>query len=122
MISHIKLVNIVVKNQQDAIAFYTEKLGFKVIVDEPLGNDDARWIELKPPQGQTRIILLKSDQQYVPAGGLSNIVFTTDNVEQTYFKLKTNGVLFKEPPNKQPWGLSAQFEDLDGNIFVLASN
>jgi len=121
MISHIKLVSVPVKNQQNAVAFYTEKLGFSVIVDEPFGSGE-RWIELKPPQGQTRLVLLKSNHHPDRAGGLTNIVFTTDDVEQTYFDLKTKGVRFKEPPNKQSWGYFTQFEDLDGNVFVLASN
>jgi len=120
MISHVKLVSIPVRNQTHAVTFYTEKLGFTVIVDEPFGNGE-RWIELKPPQGQTRVVLLKSDHQPNRIGGLSNIVFTTDDVEQTYFDLKTKGVRFKEPPNKQSWGQFTQFEDLDGNLFVLAS-
>jgi predicted enzyme related to lactoylglutathione lyase len=42
-------------------------------------------------------------------------------VEKTYFDLKVKGVHFKEPPNKQAWGMFTQFADPDGNVFVLAS-
>lgn len=121
MITHVKLVSIPVSNQDEALAFYTEILGFEIIVDEPF-EKGSRWIELKLPQGQTRIVLLKSAKPEYQPGSLSNIVFTTDDVEETYFKLKTKGVRFKEPPNKQSWGMFTQFCDPDGNTFVLASS
>ena len=105
MISHVKLVSIAVTDQDKALDFYTNKLGFEVVVDE----------------GQTRVVLLKADRNDPRVGRLSNIVFTADDVEKTYFDLKTKGVQFKEPPNKQHWGMFTQFTDLDGNTFVLAS-
>jgi len=123
MISHVKLVSVAVTDQNRALDFYTEKLGFEVIIDEPFSSaSNNRWIELKPPQGQTRIVLLKADRGDPRVGRLSNIVFTCDDVEKTYFDLKTRGVQFKEPPNKQHWGMFTQFNDLDGNTFVLASS
>ena len=62
MITHVKLVGIPVRDQQKALEFYTDKLGFTIIVDQPFNNaTDARWIELKTPQGQTRVALLKAD-------------------------------------------------------------
>lgn len=122
MITHVKLVSIAVTDQKKALDFYTNKLGFTVVVNEPFNaSGDSRWIELKPPEGQTRIVLLKADRNDPRVGRLSNIVFTTDDVEKTYFDLKTKGVQFKEPPNKQHWGMFTQFNDLDGNTFVLAS-
>jgi len=122
MITHVKLVSIPVTNQDKSLSFYRDKLGFEVIVDEPFGTaNNARWIELKPPQGQTRIVLLKSQPGDPRIGQLSNIVFTTDDVEKTYFDMKVKGVPFKEPPNKQSWGMFTQFSDPDGNMFVLSS-
>jgi catechol 2,3-dioxygenase-like lactoylglutathione lyase family enzyme len=122
MITHVKLVSIPVTDQNKSLEFYTKKLGFTLVIDEPFNNaSDSRWIELKPPQGQTRIVLLKAEKHDARVGRLSNIVFTTDDVEKTYFDLKTRGVQFKEPPNKQHWGMFTQFVDLDGNTFVLAS-
>lgn len=122
MITNVKLVSIPVTNQERSLQFYRDKLGFEVIVDEPFGSKlDSRWIELKPPQGQTRIVLLKTSANDGRIGQLSNIVFTASDVEKTYFDLKIKGVPFKEPPNKQSWGLFTQFSDPDGNIFVLSS-
>jgi len=123
MITHVKLVSIPVTNQDKALEFYTQKLGFTVVMDEPFSNaSNARWIELRSPQGQTRVVLLKVERNDPRVGRLSNIVFATDDVEKTYFDLKTKGVQFTEPPNKQHWGMFTQFVDLDGNTFVLASN
>lgn len=122
MITHVKLVSIPVTDQNKALEFYTEKLGFSLIIDEPFNNvSDSRWIELKPPEGQTRVVLLKAEKNDPRVGRLSNIVFTTDDVQKTYFDLKTKGVQFQEPPNKQRWGMFTQFKDPDGNTFVLAS-
>lgn len=120
MITHVKLVSIAVTDQNRALEFYTEKLGFEVAVDEPF-NRDARWIELSLPQGQTRVVLLKARPGDARIGALSNIVFTTDDVEKTYLDMKVKGVQFKEPPNKHSGGTFTQFADPDGNMFVLAS-
>jgi len=122
MISHIKLVSIPVTDQSKALEFYTEKLGFEVVVDEPYsGRPDERWIELRLPEGQTRVVLLKTNSNDAHRGTRSNIVFTARDIEETYLQLKVKGVSFKEPPNRQPWGQFTQFSDPDGNIFVLAS-
>ncbi|HEY5604813.1 MAG TPA: VOC family protein [Gammaproteobacteria bacterium] len=120
MITHIKLVSIVVTNQDKSLAFYTEKLGFKLVVDAPF-EKASRWIELQPPQGQTRLVLLKAGPGDARLGSLTNIVFTSDDIDKTYFDLKVKGVHFKEPPSKQPWGSFTQFTDPDGNVIVLAS-
>jgi len=122
MITHVKLVSIPVTNQEKSLQFYRDKLGFEVVVDEPFGSSsDARWIELRPPNGQTRIVLLKASSTDSRLGQLSNIVFTAEDIEETYFNLKVKGVPFKEPPNKQSWGMFTQFSDPDGNMFVLSS-
>lgn len=120
MITHVKLVSIAVTDQDKALTFYTEKLGFKLVVDEAF-DKTARWIELQPPAGQTRVVLIKARPGDPRVGSLTNIVFTSEDIEKTYLDLKVKGVHFKEPPNRQSWGLFTQFTDPDGNIFVLAS-
>ena len=120
MITHVKLVSISVTDQDKSLAFYTEKLGFELVIDEAFDNS-SRWLELKPPMGQTRVVLLKTKPGDARLGSLTNIVFTSDDIEKTYFDLKEKGVHFKESPNKQTWGMFTQFVDPDGNVFVLAS-
>ncbi len=120
MITHIKLVSIAVSNQEKSLTFYTEKLGFKLVVDEAF-DKTSRWIELETPEGKTRVVLLKARPGDARLGSLTNIVFTSDDIEKTYFELKVKGVNFKEPPNKHSGGVFTQFADPDGNVFVLAS-
>ena len=55
MITHVKLVSIAVTDQEKSLEFYTEKLGFKLTVDEAF-DKYSRWLELKPPGGQTRVV------------------------------------------------------------------
>ena len=60
MITHLKFVGIPTRNQDAALAFYTEKLGFRVLTDQPF-DDTQRWIELRVGQSDTRIVLFSTD-------------------------------------------------------------
>ena len=123
MISKVKLVSINVKDQDQALAFYTEKLGFKLITDQPMGEgSDSRWIEVQSPEGDTKVVLFKQGGDCSSAESMSNIIFTAHDVKQTYEELKERGVEFTEPPTEQPWGTYTIFADPDGNRFVLSSD
>ena len=121
MITHVKFVSIPVKDQDQALDFYTKKLGFKVLKDEPFG-EGKRWIELGIPGAQTFIVLFTAPGQEDRIGSFSTVDFATDDVEKTYPELKELGVQFTVPPTKQPWGMYAIFVDQDGNQFVLSSS
>jgi predicted enzyme related to lactoylglutathione lyase len=101
VITHVKFVSIPTRDQYKALAFYTEKLGFKLVTDQP-HDDKQRWIEMR-------------------IGGFFNGALACDNVEKTYEELKAQGVEFMTPPTKQPWGTFAIFKDLDDNQFLLSS-
>jgi len=122
MITHLKLVGIYVHDQEKALDFYANKLGFEVLANEPYG-DGARWIEVAPRGAQTRLALSRP-----PAGmegrigTFSQIIFTCENVRATYEEMRSRGVTFTQEPDEQPWGTHAQFVDPDGNSFVLASS
>jgi predicted enzyme related to lactoylglutathione lyase len=120
MISHIKFVSIPVRDQNRALDFYTEKLGFTIITDQPF-DEKQRWIELRIPKAETRVVLFTPEGQADRAGTFSGISYATDNVEQTYAELKARGVPFEGPPQKQPWGTFAMFKDSEGNSFVLGT-
>ena len=120
MINCVKLVTISVSNQDRALAFYTEKLGFKLVMDTA-ENDNRRWLELQTPMGNTHVVLSKAIAQASTAEAQAAIVFGSDDLEKTYFELKVKGVQFKHPPKKQTWGSYTEFSDPDGNVFVLAS-
>jgi catechol 2,3-dioxygenase-like lactoylglutathione lyase family enzyme len=121
MIKAVKFVSIAVRDQDKALEFYTEKLGFQVLTDQPF-DDQQRWIELRIPGGtETKVVLFTISGHEARIGTSSNITFMADNVEVTYDELKKRGVEFSTPPTKQPWGCFATFRDADGNEFVLSS-
>ncbi|MEW6129370.1 MAG: VOC family protein [Acidobacteriota bacterium] len=120
MISQVKIVSITVKDQDRALAFYTEKLGFKVVTDAPMGAS-GRWIEVATPAGDTRVALLLPHSEDDKVGGFSNVIFSSADVRKTYAELQERGVEFVEPPTEQSWGTYAVFVDVDGNRFVIGT-
>jgi predicted enzyme related to lactoylglutathione lyase len=119
MIEAVRVVGVCVSDQQKALAFYTQKLGFDVIRDDPMGPD-ARWIEVAPPGAQTHVVLFTPPGLENRIGTFANVVFLAKDIQATYQELKRRGVQFTEPPTRQPWGgTQALFVDQDGNGFVL---
>ena len=120
MISHVKFVSIPTSDQERALKFWTEVVGFRVLTDQPF-DDTQRWIELRIGSSETRLVLFKFDQSGLQPGGPFNGALACQNVEQTYTELAGRGVEFVSTPQKQPWGTFAVFKDPDGNQFVLSS-
>ncbi len=120
MITHIKIVGIPVSDQDRALRFYTEKLGFEVATDQPMGAQ--RWIELRVANSATRLALFTPPGHESRIGSFFNGSIACDNVEATFRQLSQRGVEFTQPPTKQPWGTFAKFRDPDGNEFVLSSS
>jgi len=121
MIKRLKFAAIPVTDQDRALKFYTEKLGFQVYSDQPF-SDEQRWIELGIAGGDTRVVLFTAEAHKPMIGGWSNLTFASDNVEKTYEELKARGVEFVGPPEKQQWGTFALFKDPDGTTFCLSSS
>ena len=120
MIRAVKFVSIPVHDQDVALTFYTEKLGFQVLTDQAF-DDKQRWIELRIPGSDTKVVLFTPPGHENRIGSFSNITFMTDDVDRTYRELQGRGVVFTAPPTKQPWGQFAKFQDVDGNPFVLST-
>jgi catechol 2,3-dioxygenase-like lactoylglutathione lyase family enzyme len=120
MIKAVEFVSIPVKDQDQALDFYTKRLGFQILTDQPFGGGQ-RWIELSIPGGETRVVLFTPPGHESRIGTFSNITFLSDNVEKTYEDLSARGVEFQQPPRKEHWGTSAIFLDPDGNVFLLSS-
>ncbi len=120
MIIAVKFVTIPVRNQDRALEFYTTKLGFKVLTDQPF-DAKQRWIELGLPRADTRVVLFTPPGQEDRIGTSSGLAFLADDVEATCTVLKARGVEFVQGPQKADWGTAAIFRDLDGNQFVLSS-
>ncbi|MCH7639809.1 MAG: VOC family protein [Bacteroidetes bacterium] len=120
MIRSIKFASVPVRDQDEALKFYTEKLGFAIATDQPF-DDSQRWIELRIPGAETRLVLFTPQGQEDRIGTPSNVVFASDDVATTYDELTERGVPFDSEPTEQPWGTFATFHDPDGNQFVLSS-
>lgn len=120
MIRRIKFIGIPVADQNRALALYTQKLGFTVVTDQPMGPG-KRWIEVKPPKGETGVALFTPDGHESRIGTFANTSWECDDVEQTWKDLTAKGVEFAKPPEKAPWGTYAIMKDSEGNQIVLGS-
>jgi predicted enzyme related to lactoylglutathione lyase len=118
MITHVKFVSIPTRDQARALKFWTEQVGFRVLTDQPMG--EQRWIELSVRDSDTRVVLFTPEGHDDRIGGFFNASFACDDVEATHRQLGERGVEFETPPTKQPWGTYAVFRDPDGNRFVIS--
>jgi catechol 2,3-dioxygenase-like lactoylglutathione lyase family enzyme len=118
-IRQVKFVSIPTRDQARALAFWTEKIGLRILTDSPFG-DGQRWIELQIPGAETGIVLFTPKGHEDRIGSFFNGSFETADIEKAYAELKARGVEFTGPPEKQPWGTYATFRDPDGNQFVLS--
>ena len=119
MIKAVKFVSVYVSDQDAALEFYTQKLGFALVSDQPMGPG-ARWIELRIPGAETGVVITRPMRPEQAVGLFQNMAFVTDDVQKTYEELAARGVHFRQPPRTEPWGTSAIFDDPDGNTFVLS--
>jgi predicted enzyme related to lactoylglutathione lyase len=119
MIRGVKFASIPVTDQDRALAFYTEKLGFRLLTDHPY-DGRQRWLELGIAGAETKIVLFQHGESLQP-GHAMNVTFWADDVEATARALKSKGVELVMEPKKQEWGTAAIFKDPDGNSFVLSS-
>jgi predicted enzyme related to lactoylglutathione lyase len=119
MIRGIKFVGIPVRDQDVALKFYTESLGFKVTTDQPFGNQ--RWIELMIPGADSGLALFTPEGHEKRIGEFQSISYWCDDVFATAAALKQRGVTFTQEPRNEFWGSVAVFKDPDGNQFVLSS-
>jgi predicted enzyme related to lactoylglutathione lyase len=124
VITKARSVGIYVTDQQRALDFYTQKLGFQLLQDQPMGPEmgAARWIVVAPPGAETPFVLFTPPGNESRVGGFHNVVFDTDDLKATYETLRAKGVEFTEAPAQMPWGWWAQFKDPDGNEFGIGQS
>ena len=123
-----------VHDQDEALAFYTEKLGFEVRSDATLPElGDFRWLTVSPAgQPDVAIVLMAipgppvmdeevaNQVRSLMARGFAGTVFlATDDVQASYEELKARGVEFTEEPEERPYGIDSGFRDPSGNSFRL---
>ena len=120
MISHVKFVTVPTRDQDRAVQFWTDRVGFRVLTDQPF-DDKQRWIELRIGTSDTRVVLFSMGENTIQPGSVFNGALACDNVEKTYQEMRANGVEFVAEPTRQPWGMFAIFKDLDDNQFMLST-
>jgi phosphoserine phosphatase RsbU/P len=117
-------VSVFVRDQERSLHFYVDHLGFDMALDTLLPSGE-RWLVVTPPDGTANIALVSpkpgSDEcKFI--GRCTQIEFLTEDVFGKYEEWSKHGVRFQQPPQAQSWGgVSASFEDMDGNTFALVS-
>ena len=134
MLKQLTHVQVWVHDQDEALAFYTDKLGMEVREDvtvPELGN--FRWLAVGVPgQANVAITLMaipgppvfddatrKQVQDLLAKGASGGLFFTTEDCRATYEELSKRGVEFTQEPTQQPYGLDAGFRDVSGNHFRM---
>ncbi len=122
-IVHIALV---VKDYDEAIAFYTEKLNFDLIEDTYQPEQDKRWVVVAPPNavGTTLLLAKASKPEQHPfignqSGGRVFLFLATDDFWRDYHEMVAKGIEFVRPPKEADYGTVAVFKDLYGNLWDL---
>jgi predicted enzyme related to lactoylglutathione lyase len=120
MIRKLKFVSIPVGDQDRAVDFYVNKLGFALVTDQPMGPGQ-RWVEIRPPKGDSGVALFTPPGHENRVGTFTGISMECDDVQKTYDELKAKGVEFEKPPKAESWGVMAIMKDSEGNQIVLSS-
>ena len=122
-----------VHDQDEALAFYTEKVGFEVRADVTMDEWGFRWVNVGPVGGAGSGLVLMPvpgppmlDEQssaqlsdLVAKGGGGTLFLTTEDCQAAYDDLRSRGVEFTEPPTPQPYGIDCGFRDPSGNSLRL---
>jgi predicted enzyme related to lactoylglutathione lyase len=134
MLTRLTNTQVWVHDQDEALAFYTEKLGMELREDvtvPEMGN--FRWLSVGlPGQDDVAITLMaipgppvfdeetrKQIRELMAKGASGGLFFTTDDCQAAYEELKSRGVEFTQPPTEQPYGVDAGFRDQSGNHFRM---
>ena len=122
-IAHVALM---VRDYDEAIAFYTQKLGFTLVEDTYQPEQDKRWVVVAPAASNGATLLLArastpEQAQFIgnQAGGRVFLFLSTDDFWRDYNRMTADGVRFVRPPNVAAYGTVAVFEDLYGNRWDL---
>jgi catechol 2,3-dioxygenase-like lactoylglutathione lyase family enzyme len=119
-------VALVVRDYDEAIRFYTEKLQFTVVEDTYQPQQDKRWVLIAPPgsNGLTLLLARASAPEQLRAvgnqtGGRVFLFLSTDDFWRDYRRMVSQGITFVREPKVESYGTVAVFEDLYGNLWDL---
>ncbi len=113
MITNVASAVLYVGNQDDALAFYRDVLGFDVVKDAEMGPG-SRWIEVKPPGAQTSIVLSAAAAFDKTPGDGAFLTFAADDIQATVNQLRGRGAVVSDPVTA-PWGSYATVAAPDGH-------
>ena len=120
------LTAVVVRDYDEAIAFYTEMLGFDLIEDTFLPDEGKRWVVVAPPgDSGSRVLLARAVGDHQESrigdqtGGRVGFFLYTDDFWRDYRRYRQNGVVFVREPKVEGYGTVAVFRDLYGNLWDL---
>lgn len=126
MKQNIMHISLVVKDYDEAIDFYVNKLQFELIEDTYQPEQDKRWVVVAPPNSHGATLLLakasKPEQEAIvgnQTGGRVFLFLSTDDFWRDYERMKSLGIKFIRDPKTQDYGTVAVFEDLYGNLWDL---
>ena len=120
----ISLVTLVVADYDEAIAFYVDQVGFRLVEDSSQG-DGKRWVVVAPPGDGAGLLLARAEGPTQVArvgdqtGGRVALFLTTSDFAADHARMQSTGVRFAEEPRREPYGTVAVFEDLYGNRWDL---
>lgn len=122
--SRLATVSLLVRDYDEAIDFYVGKMGFELSEDTDVGGG-KRWVRVRPQGGQASLLLARAatDEQRArigdQAGGRVWLFLETDDFHRDHARFTAAGVVFREAPRHEPYGVVAVFEDLYGNAWDL---
>lgn len=135
----INTISLLVHDYDEAIAFYTEKLGFQLLEDTAFADSDKRWVVISPCNpdstaneeqqvtgrtGANLLLAKASGEQQAKAvgnqaGGRVFLFLNTDDFWRDHASMTNAGVIFNEAPREEVYGIVAVFQDLYGNLWDL---
>ncbi|MBW4053653.1 MAG: VOC family protein [Proteobacteria bacterium] len=122
----IGLVAVVVRDYDEAIRFYVDRLGFTLVQDTHIEAQNKRWVVVAPPGStESRLLLARAVGDEQPSrignqtGGRVFLFLHTDDFWRDFRTYQANGVIFVRPPREESYGTVAVFQDLYGNLWDL---
>jgi phosphoserine phosphatase RsbU/P len=114
-------IMVYVRDQDESLKFYVEKLGFGLVADAPI-EPEGRWVAVVPPDGSVVLALLKpwkGSEESCKIGSNTGVAFETEDIAAKFEEWSALGVRFSQAPTPMSWGILATFLDNDGNEFAL---
>lgn len=126
MRQELALMALVVRDYEEAIAFYVDLLGFELVEDSSIPEQNKRWVVVAPPGSNgSHLLLARANGPHQESrigdqtGGRVFLFLHTDDFRRDYESYRRKGVVFEGEPRQEPYGIVAVFRDLYGNRWDL---